>query len=154
VGTRGADELIDDTFSGTYSPRLDEKGRLILPAKFRPQMEEGLMVTKGLDRCLYLYPRRGFEQEAAELKALEKAAATREEKQEALMRLRKFTGNGLAETPDKQGRITVPAALRTYAGLDRDVVVVGVYDRVELWDRAAHEEYERRTDDPYSEGGA
>lgn len=147
------DELSDTTFSGTYSPRLDEKGRLILPARFRPQMEEGLMVTKGLDHCLYLYPRRGFEAEAAELKALEKAAVTREEKQAALMRLRKFSGSGLAETPDRQGRITVPAALRTYAGLDRDVVVVGVFDRVELWDRVAYEEYEARTDDEYAEGG-
>jgi MraZ protein len=144
--------MLDDPFSGTYSPRLDEKGRLILPAKFRPQMEGGLVVTKGLDRCLYLYPRQGFEQEAAELKALEKAAKG-EEKREALMNLRKFAGSGLVETPDRQGRITVPAGLRTYAGLDRDVVVVGVYDRVELWDRAAHEEYERRTDDTYSEGG-
>lgn len=149
-------ETVDtiDTFSGTYSPRLDEKGRLILPARFRPQMEDGLMVTKGVDRCLYLYPRRGFEAQAGELKALEKAASTREEKAEALMRLRKFSGNGLAETPDRQGRITIPAALRTYAGLDREVVVVGVFDRIELWDRVAHEEYEARTDDDYSGSGA
>jgi len=145
---------VDETFSGTYTPRLDEKGRLILPARFRPQMEGGLMVTKGSDRSLYLYPRRTFDEVAAELKALERAAAPGQEKRDATMRLRKFTGNGLAETPDRQGRITVPAALRTYAGLDRDVVVVGVYDRVELWDRAAHEEYEARTDDEYSEGVA
>lgn len=144
---------MDETFYGTYSPRLDDKGRLILPARFRPQVESGLVVTKGSDRCLYLYPRRTFDEVAGELRDKERQASP-EQKAAARITLHKFSANGWADKPDKQGRITVPAGLRTYAGLDREVVVVGVYDRIELWDRAAHEAYEASTDDDYSGSGA
>jgi MraZ protein len=122
-------------FLGTHTPRLDEKGRLILPAKYRDELAEGVVITKGQERCLYVWP-------LAEFTRVTEA-----------MRAAPVTGKGLRdysrvlfasasdEVPDKQGRITLPPALRSYAGLERDCVVIGANTRMEIWDAAAWETY-------------
>ncbi|NAZ78093.1 division/cell wall cluster transcriptional repressor MraZ [Kineococcus sp. T13] len=122
-------------FLGTYTPRLDDKGRLILPAKFRDQLLDGLVITRGQERCLYLFPMQEFERMHEELR---RAPLTRKEARDYL---RVFLSGASDETPDKQGRITVPPMLRSYAALDRDVAVIGAGSRVELWDLPTWEAY-------------
>ncbi len=122
-------------FLGTHTPRLDEKGRLILPAKFRDALSTGLVVTKGQERCLVIWPTAEFAVYAASLRqAAQTNSATR-----AYTRV--FFSSAYDEQPDKQGRVTLPPALREYAGLDRDCVVVGADTRIEIWDLTAWENY-------------
>ncbi|MGA8245522.1 MAG: division/cell wall cluster transcriptional repressor MraZ [Nocardioides sp.] len=117
-------------FVGSYTPRLDEKNRLILPAKFREQLAEGLVVTKGQDFCLNVFPIADFANEA---RRVQEAPLTVRQARE----YGRFLAMRAAEdTPDKQGRITIPPLLKEYAGLDREVVVIGALSRVEIWDPA------------------
>lgn len=122
-------------FLGTHYPRLDSKGRLILPAKFRDELAEGLVVTKGQERCLYVWPRAEFARMTEQLRA----APVTSKRVRDYMRV--FFAGASDEVPDKQGRITLPPQLRQYAGLTRDCVVVGANTRVEIWDAAAWEAY-------------
>jgi MraZ protein len=122
-------------FLGTHTPRLDDKGRLILPAKFRDELAEGLVVTKGQERCLYIWPIAEFGRITEQMRL---APVTSKGPRDFMRVL--FAGAS-DEVPDKQGRITIPPALRTYAGLDRDCVVIGANSRVELWDAEAWDRY-------------
>jgi MraZ protein len=117
-------------FVGSYNPKLDEKNRLFLPAKFRDQLAEGLVVTKGQDFCLNVFSIASFTEMAAQV---QQAPLTVRQARE----YGRFLAMRAAEdTPDKQGRITIPAPLKEYAGLDREVVVIGALNRVEIWDPA------------------
>jgi MraZ protein len=122
-------------FLGTYSPRLDDKGRLILPAKFREQLEAGMVVTRGQDRCLYVFPSSEFERLADQLR---QAPVTSKQVRDYL---RVFLSGASDEAMDRQGRVTIPSTLRTYAGLDRECAVIGAGQRVEIWDMQAWERY-------------
>ncbi len=122
-------------FLGTYEPKLDQKGRLILPAKFRDQLSEGLVLTRGQDRCLYVFTQNEFQDMFQELR---KAPTTSKNARDYI---RILLSGASDEVPDKQGRITIPAALREYAGLGRDLVVIGAGNRAEVWDREAWERY-------------
>ena len=122
-------------FLGTHTPRLDEKGRLILPAKFRDELAEGVVITKGQERCLYVFPMAEFQRVT---EAMSQAPVTQKTVRDYS---RVFFASASDEVPDKQGRITVPPALREYAGLTRDCVVIGANTRVEVWDAAAWETY-------------
>jgi MraZ protein len=124
-------------FLGTYEPRLDDKGRLILPAKFRDELAEGLVITKGQERCLYVWPTAEF---ARITEQLRQAPVTSKGARDYM---RVFFAGASDEVPDKQGRITVPPALREYAGLRRsgDVAVIGANTRVEVWDAEAWQRY-------------
>ena len=122
-------------FLGTHTPRLDEKGRLILPAKFRDELAGGVVITKGQERCLYVFPAPEFTRIAGQLRE------TPMTHKAARAYGRVFFASAHDEVPDKQGRVTIPAHLREYAGLDRDVVVIGASSRVEIWDTAAWESY-------------
>ncbi len=135
-------------FLGTFTPRIDDKGRLILPAKFRPRLATGLVCTRGLDRCVFVFPVDEFH---AVHDRLRKAPL---ENKRARDYLRSFLANASDETPDKQGRVLLPPALRTYAGIDRDVAVVGLGSRVEIWDAQAWNDYLARTEDDYAETAA
>ncbi|MFD1713231.1 division/cell wall cluster transcriptional repressor MraZ [Amnibacterium flavum] len=130
---------------GTYTPKLDEKGRLILPAKFAEDFEHGIVLTRGQDRCLYVYS-------AAEFDAVHqrmRASATGNNKQTRdFMRL--LLSAAHAETPDRQRRVTVPAALRGYAGLERELVVIGAGNHAEIWDAEAWNDYVSSTEDDFA----
>jgi MraZ protein len=122
-------------FLGTHTPRLDDKGRLILPARFREQMAAGVVVTRGQERCLYVFPADEFTRIAGQLQQAPVTSKT------ARDYLRVFLSGASDEVPDKQGRITLPPNLRAYAGLDRDCAVIGAGERVEIWDATAWESY-------------
>ena len=122
-------------FLGTHSPRLDDKGRLFLPAKFRDELAEGVVITKGQERCLYVFP-------MAEFRRVTEAMSQAPVPQKAVRDYsRVFFASASDEVPDKQGRITIPPALREYAGLTKDCVVIGANTRVEVWDTTAWESY-------------
>lgn len=122
-------------FLGTYSPRLDEKGRLFLPAKFRDELESGLVITKGQERCLYVFSVAEFGRLTERLREAPLTAKGARDYS------RVFFASAHDEVPDKQGRVTVPVPLREYAGLTRDCAVIGANTRVEIWDAAAWAEY-------------
>jgi MraZ protein len=122
-------------FLGTYSPRLDEKGRLFLPAKFRDELAAGLVITKGQERCLYVFTRAEFSERAAALQAAPLSAKGARDYSRVLF------ASAADDVPDKQGRITIPAALRDYAGLVRDCTVIGANMRAEIWDAGAWSAY-------------
>lgn len=132
-------------FLGTHTPRLDDKGRLFLPAKFRDRLAGGLVVTRGQERCLYIFPMDEFVRVAEIARnAPVTSKATRDY-------LRVFLSGASDEIPDKQGRVTVPAKLREYAGLARDCTVIGAGSRVELWDTTAWDTYLEGTEQAFSD---
>lgn len=122
-------------FLGTFTPKLDEKGRLILPAKFRDELADGVVITRGQERCLYVFSSAEFAQMHAKLR---EAPITSKQGRDYL---RVFLSGAHDETPDKQGRVMVPHALREYAGLDRDLAVIGAGNRAEIWDALAWQRY-------------
>ncbi|HKE98555.1 MAG TPA: division/cell wall cluster transcriptional repressor MraZ [Actinomycetes bacterium] len=122
---------------GTHEHSLDAKGRLILPRRFRDELGQEMVVTKGIERCLYGFPLGEFETFAAKLRNL---PLTQRPGRDFV---RVFVAGASQESIDSQGRVLIPPALREYAGLTRDVLVVGQLSRVELWDR---EEWSRYMD--------
>jgi MraZ protein len=131
-------------FLGTYAPRLDEKSRLVLPAKFREQLADGLVLTKGQERCLYIWSLTEFRSVTEQLR---QAPLTSKAVRDYMRVL--FAGAS-DEIPDKQGRICLPQHLRDYAGLDRDCAVIGAGRRVEVWDAAAWEHYLAAQEETFS----
>ncbi len=122
-------------FLGTYAPKLDDKGRLILPAKFRGELEAGLVITRGQERCLYVYSAKEFE---LVHDTIRKAPMTSKQGRDFN---RMFLSGASAEVPDSQHRVTIPGTLRSYAGLEKDLTVIGVGSRAEIWDTEAWETY-------------
>ncbi|WP_314101240.1 division/cell wall cluster transcriptional repressor MraZ [uncultured Frigoribacterium sp.] len=114
-------------FLGTYSPKLDEKGRIILPAKFRDELASGLVMTRGQERCVYVFSQAEFEDMHARIR---QAPITSKEGRD-YMRL--FLSGASDDVPDKQNRVTIPSPLRDYAGLGRDLTVIGAGNRAEIW---------------------
>ena len=131
-------------FLGTHAPRLDDKGRLVLPAKFREALANGLVLTKGQDRSIVVWPAAVFAAYAEQLNE----ASRSNPKVQAYQRVL-FSGAS-DEIPDRQGRITVPPVLRDYAGLDRDVVVVGKNTTAEIWDAIAWATYLTEQEEAFS----
>ncbi len=123
-------------FLGTYAPRLDDKGRVALPAKYREVLADGVVITPGQEHCLFVFSRDGFAERFASLLA----APVGSRKARDATRLLAAAAHD--DVPDKQGRVTLPAALRQYAGLDRDLVVVGAMSRLEIWEPAAWASYQ------------
>ena len=125
-------------FSGTYTPKLDDKGRLFLPAKFRDEMKEGLVITRGQEHALDIRTQADFDVFTEKFKNASQTDA----------RLRAYGRMLFAlaseQVPDKQGRVTITPELRQYAGLERDAVVIGVYDRIEVWEPALLDRLHRR----------
>ncbi|MGI6031042.1 MAG: division/cell wall cluster transcriptional repressor MraZ [Eubacteriales bacterium] len=117
---------------GEYSHNVDSKGRMIMPSRFREILGETFIVTKGLDNCLYVYSME-------EWKGLEDRIRTLPLSKARDLQRFFFAGAAVAE-PDKQGRIILPANLRKYAGLDKDVVVTGASTHVEIWDKSRWEQ--------------
>ena len=132
-------------FLGTYSPRLDDKGRLFLPAKFRDELAGGVVITRGQERCLYVFTRSAF---AAKAEELQSASLT---SRSARDYSRMFFSSASDEVPDKTGRVTVPPPLRQYAGLTKDCVVIGANTRLEIWDAAAWAAYEAEQEQAFAD---
>lgn len=114
-------------FLGTYSPRLDDKGRLVLPAKFREGLAGGVVLTKGQDRSVVVWPADEF----ADYSVRVREASRSDAKARAYSRV--LFSSASDEAPDKQGRITIPQSLREYAALDGECAVVGNHATVEIW---------------------
>jgi MraZ protein len=131
-------------FLGTHTPRLDDKGRLFLPAKYRDELAGGLVITKGQERCLYVFPLAEFTRLTQALRTAPVTGKTVRDYS------RVFFASASDELPDKQGRITIPPALRQYAGLQRDCVVVGANTRLEIWDTVAWQGYLDQQEDAFS----
>jgi MraZ protein len=116
-------------FMGEYSHNIDDKGRLIIPSKLREKLGNSFVITKGLDGCLFIYTNEEWTNIEAKFKEL--PLTTRDARKFS----RFFFAGASSLEPDKQGRILIPATLREFAGLKKDVVLVGVIDRIEIWDK-------------------
>ena len=115
---------------GEYEHTIDEKNRLTLPAKLRESFADGVVVTRGMDGCLYAYPRRDWQH------VVESRLGSLDPLSSESRRLERYFFSGATEAElDRQGRIMIPASLAAYAELGRDVIVAGVRDRIEIWDR-------------------
>lgn len=129
-------------FSGTYTPKLDDKGRLFLPAKFRDEMREGLVITRGQDRALEVRTAADFETFSARLR------------DSTDVRMRGYNRMLFAllseQVPDKQGRISLTPELREYAGVERECTVIGVRNKLEIWDPATWTTYTRTQEEAFA----
>jgi MraZ protein len=116
-------------FLGEHEHSLDDKGRLAIPARFRAELGQGLVLTRGLDRCLYVWPLAEWRTVADKLGRLSLMHAD-------ARRLQRLLFAGAVDTQlDRLGRVLIPAFLRSYAGLEDTAVVAGVLSRIEIWDR-------------------
>ena len=132
-------------FLGEYQHNLDPKGRVVLPAKFRERLAGGCVITKGQERCLYVFPLDRWETEVERVNTLPRTDAR------ARKLARSFFAGADLQTPDKQGRVQVPGNLRTYADLTKDLTVVGVADYVEIWDTATWNRMSTEADEYYAD---
>ena len=135
-------------FLGTYTPKLDDKGRLTLPAKFREELAGGLMITKGQDHSLAVYPREEF---AARVR---KAAAVSRTNPQARAFIRNLAASADEQRPDGNGRINISAGHREYAGLTKECVVIGSVDFLESWDAESWAAYQKETEAAFSAADA
>ena len=132
-------------FLGTHAPRLDEKGRLFLPAKYREELSGGVVITKGQEHCLFVFPREEFVRLTEKLRNASLTDKSARDYSRVL-----FSGAS-DQLPDRQGRISIPAALRAYAGLERDCTVIGANTRLEIWDAQAWETYLAAKENSFAE---
>jgi MraZ protein len=136
---------VQTLFFGTYTPRLDDKGRIFLPAKFRDELAEGLVVTRGQERCLYVWSLEEFG------KLTERLREVPVTNKSARDYMRMFFAGASDETPDKQGRVTIPLMLRDYASLSKDCIVIGAMNRVEIWDSASWQTYSEEQEPAFAD---
>lgn len=127
-------------FIGEYQHNIDTKGRLAVPAKFRAILAKGAVVTKGLDDCLFLYPKTEWQKLADKLAALPISKANTR----AFARL--MLAGAMDVEIDKQGRLLIPDYLRKYAGIKKKVVIAGLYNRLEIWDETKWNKYKQGTE--------
>jgi MraZ protein len=132
-------------FLGEYQHLVDQKGRVILPAKFRDELADGLVVTKGMEKCLFVYTPA----EWARLEEGAKELPTTKKTSREFTRL--FFSQASKAAPDKQGRVLLPQNLRDYANLKKDVTVIGAGERIEIWDKAAWAAYSAETEESFSD---
>jgi MraZ protein len=132
-------------FLGEYQHSVDDKGRLVMPSKFRQRLDDGCVVTKGQEHCLYVFPHDRWETEVERVNSLPRT--NRRNRNYA----RSFFGAASDQELDKQGRIQIPPALRSFADLGKDVVIVGVADWIEIWDTEAWETLSGEADEFYAD---
>lgn len=129
---------------GTHTPKLDDKGRIFLPARFRDELADGLVVTRGQERCIYVFSSKEFKT------VHEKISQAPVTSEEARRYLRVFLSGASDETPDKQGRVLLPQLLREYAGLTKELVIIGVGSRAEIWDAQNWNEYLAKNEESFA----
>ena len=136
-------------FYGEYSHSLDKKSRLIIPAKFRDAFREHyiekLIITRGLDKCLFVFPEDEWKVQEAKFKSMSFT------KSEARKFNRLFFGSACELEIDKQGRVLVPSYLKLYAQIKREVVIVGVSNRIEIWAKDKWGEFYAETRESFEE---
>lgn len=132
-------------FMGEYRHNVDEKGRMIVPAKFRDELGDSFVVTRGLDRCLFVYPIDEWKKLEEQLKALPFT------KKDARAFTRFFFSGATECELDKQGRVNISSPLREFAKLEKECVIIGVSNRVEVWSKALWEEYFAESEESFSE---
>ena len=130
---------------GEYQHSLDEKGRLIIPAKFREDLGENFVVTRGLDNCLFAYPLSQWKVIEEKVKELPTSQA------ETRAFVRMFFSGAVEVELDKQGRIVIPQTLREHARIDRDLYVIGVSTKVEIWAKEVWDTYSSQAEQSYEE---
>ena len=126
-------------FIGEYSHTIDDKGRVAVPAKFREKLKSGAVVTRGLDNCLFLYSKDEWE------KLAEQISVSPINKANSRAFSRFMLAGAMEAEFDKQGRILLPEYLRGHAGLRRNVVMAGLYNRIEIWDEDKWKKYNKVT---------
>jgi MraZ protein len=131
-------------FLGEYQHSVDEKGRLVLPSKFRDRLADGVVITKGQEHCLYVFPIDRWEEEVSKVNRLPRT--NRRNRNYA----RSFFGSANDQRLDRQGRIQIPPVLRSFAALEKDVVIVGVADRVEIWNASTWTDLSSEADELYA----
>lgn len=122
-------------FMGEYHHNIDEKGRIVIPGKFREIAKHSLVVTRGIENCLYLYTEEEWNKLVNKLNTLPFT------KKDARTFMRSFFAGATSSEFDRTGRINITSPLVSYAGLTKECVVIGVNDRIEIWDKAAYEKY-------------
>lgn len=132
-------------FMGEYQHQLDTKGRMIVPAKFRDELTEHFVITRGLDKCLFGYPLDEWKRIEEKLKTLPIT------KRDARKFMRLFFSGAVEVELDKQGRINIPKNLMEYAGLSKECTVIGVSTRIEIWDRNSWDNFYEDTEEHYAE---
>jgi len=130
---------------GEYQHQLDTKGRMIVPAKFRDELTEHFVITRGLDKCLFGYPLDEWKRIEEKLKTLPIT------KRDARKFMRLFFSGAVEVELDKQGRINIPKNLMEYAGLSKECTVIGVSTRIEIWDRSSWDNFYEDTEEHYEE---
>ncbi|MFU0464593.1 division/cell wall cluster transcriptional repressor MraZ [Gardnerella vaginalis] len=133
--TQANNQVKNPVLLGTYSPKIDAKGRVALPAKFRSQLGDGFVMARGQERCVYVLPMQEFERITTQIQR------TSMSNKSARDYLRVFLSGAVDQEPDKQGRIVVPPMLRDYANLGDEIVVIGVGTRAEIWNKSAWNNY-------------
>ena len=126
-------------FMGKYHNSIDAKNRMIVPSKYREELGYKCVLTKGIDKCLYIYPMSEWERFMTKLSALPSSDMN------ARAFVRHFYANAVECEVDRQGRLTIPQELRDYAGIDKELVTIGILDKIEIWSRA---EWENAEDGP------
>lgn len=132
-------------FLGEYQHSLDDKSRLVLPRKFRDDLKPGCVVTLGQENCLYVFTMDRWEEEQARVARLPRTD------RRARNYARSFFAGASDQQPDKQGRVQITDKQRRYAGLDKDVTVVGVAERIEIWSTEAWERVAAEADQYFSQ---
>jgi len=127
-------------FIGEYHYFIDEKNRLAMPVKFRPQFKKGAVITRGVDTCLFVYSREEWGKLADKIAKL----PINQAKSRAFARL--MLAGAMDTTLDTQGRINIPDYLKQYAALNKKVVVTGLYNRLEIWDEEKWKEYKNKSE--------
>ena len=132
-------------FLGEYSHSLDEKGRVVMPSKFRTGLAGGCVVTKGQERCVYVFPMDRWEEESSKVLKLPRTD------RRARNFSRSFFASASDQALDRQGRVQIPESLRRYAGLGKDLTVAGIADRIEIWDTETWNQVAAEADEYYAE---
>ncbi|MBU1083267.1 division/cell wall cluster transcriptional repressor MraZ [Patescibacteria group bacterium] len=127
-------------FIGEFTHSVDDKGRLAVPIKFRGALAQGVVITKGLDGCLFLYTKEEWEKVAEKINAMPVSQSNAR----AFSRL--MLGGAMDSVPDKQGRVNLPKYLMAYAGIKSSVIVAGLVNRLEIWDSKVWQEYKAKTE--------
>jgi MraZ protein len=132
-------------FLGEFRHSVDTKGRVILPAKFRDALKDGVVVTRGLENCLWIFSKTGWVQIEDGIRKLSLT------KNNARKFARLLLSGASEEQLDRQGRISLPPQLREHAGLNRDIVIIGVSDRIEVWSRENWEKYSKEAEESFAD---